>query len=157
MDGSRWAHLAQALSLGSRALRKRITRLTRPYQLTDTEFLFLCCCRGEGVPVAQGQIGDSLGLSPAQVSGIAEKLRSSGLVTMKRGTADRRKQFCILTEQGEQLEHRLADELRVDLPKCGIRIGDVDLDHLLFLLDKLIATKLTATDPTSDTTDMEAA
>lgn len=154
MDGSHWARLAQALSLGSRALRKRISRLTRPYQLTDTDFLFLCCCRREGVPVAQGQVGDSLGLSPAQVNGIAEKLRAAGLVNVQRGTADRRKQFCILTVQGEQLERRLAEELRVDLPNCGIRIGDVDVNHLPSLLDNLVATDVTAS---PDTTDMEAA
>lgn len=153
MNGSRWAQLAQALSLGSRALRKRITRLTRPYQLTDTEFLFLCCCRREGAPIPQGQVGDSLALSPAQVSTIAEKLRCAGLVTVRRGTNDRRKQFCILTEQGEQLERRLAEELRVDLPKCGIQLGDVELNHLLSLLDKLVASDVTA----SEQTDMEAA
>jgi DNA-binding MarR family transcriptional regulator len=153
MDGSHWAQLAQALSLGSRALRKRITRLTRPHQLTDTEFLFLCCCLREGVPIPQGQVGDSLGLSPAQVSGIAEKLRAAGLVTVERGTSDRRKQFCILTARGEQLERHLAEKLRVDSSQCGIGFSDVDLNHLLSLLDKLVAFEQTG----PDQADMEAA
>lgn len=139
MDGSRWAELAQALLLGSRALRKRIARLTGQHDLTDTEFLVLCCCRREGGEIPQALIADSLGLSPAQVSVITEKLRTRELVLVQRGKTDRRKQFCVLTEQGERLERHLAQQLREELPQSGIRIGAVDLDQLLSLLDALVS------------------
>ncbi len=158
MDGSRWAELAQALLLGSRALRKRIARLTRPHNLTDTEFLVLCCCRRGGGEIPQSLIADSLGLSPAQVSVITEKLRAAELVGVQRGTHDRRKQYCVLTEQGEALERRLAAELREDLPQSGIRIGQVDLDQLLTLLDALVSKPSEAVPtPADESPEREAA
>ncbi|HIF33052.1 MAG TPA: MarR family transcriptional regulator [Planctomycetes bacterium] len=137
MDGSHWADLAQALTLGSRALRRRIADVTLRHKLTDTEFLFLCYCQREPTPVVQSQIAVSLGLSPAQVSGITEKLRTAGLIAVERGVQDRRKQFCLLSEKGAQLERLLAEELRQSLPRGGFQMKRLDLERLLELLDHL--------------------
>jgi DNA-binding MarR family transcriptional regulator len=137
MDGSHWADLAQALTLGSRALRRRIADVTLRHKLTDTEFLFLCYCRREPTPVGQSQIAVSLGLSPAQVSGITEKLRTAGLIAVERGVQDRRKQFCLLSEKGAQLERLLAEELRQSLPRGGFQMKRADLERLLEFLDHL--------------------
>lgn len=151
MDGSHWADLAQALTLGSRALRRRIADVTLRHRLTDTEFLFLCCCRRGPTPVGQSHIASSVGLSAAQVSGITEKLRTTGLISVQRGVRDRRKQFCLLSQKGGQLERQLAEELRDSLPDKSFQMGRADLQRLMQLLDQVIRAEVNPDDAKTST------
>lgn len=71
----------------------------------------LWACR-EAPPAgfSQSQLAATLGISAAQVSGLVERLRRSGLLASRRAEADRRRQHWCLTPTGRaRLEAILLD------------------------------------------------
>jgi DNA-binding MarR family transcriptional regulator len=88
-------------SNASRNLRRRLTDITSALDLSDTELIVVWMCSGEGR--VQIDLAGSTGISPAQMSGLVERLRSRGLVAMHRQAGDRRRQIWRATAAGQAL------------------------------------------------------
>jgi DNA-binding MarR family transcriptional regulator len=110
-------------SSASRQLRRRLAEIAGRHDLSDTELLVLWISSGGGR--VQIELAGEIGVSPAQMSGIVERLRSRGLVEMRRQAVDRRRQECETTLLGsdvlartardlESLARSLADDLNAD-------------------------------------------
>ena len=93
-------------SHAGRHLRRRVAEIASSYDLSDTELLVLWACRGGGR--AQVDLAGEIGVSPAQTSGMVERLHTRGLIAMRRQAVDRRRQVCETTTAGHQLLERAA-------------------------------------------------
>ena len=89
------------LHVCSRQLRSMFSEQLRTVQLTDSEFLLLWICSQSGEqPTIQGQVVSWIGLSPAQLSGLVDRLYKRGLLSLERSDQDRRCQLLELTDSG---------------------------------------------------------
>src|SRR5215510_7646639 len=105
----RLLRLVHWTSNASRHLRKRLAELAKPLELSDTELLVVWLCSGGGR--IQVDLAGAIGISPAQMSGMVERLRSRGLVAMHRLAMDRRRQVWRTTQAGQTLLAEAADHL----------------------------------------------
>jgi DNA-binding MarR family transcriptional regulator len=100
----RLVQLAQATSLCGRELRRALQQWTRDLGLGDSDLLVLWSCARGGAPgVPQNGLADAVGLSPAQTSGLLDRLRQRGLVASRRPPRDRRRQLWRLEPKGLEL------------------------------------------------------
>ena len=100
----RLVRLAQAATACGRQLRRALQGQTRELGLSDTDLMVLwsCgCCADRGV--AQNHLVEEIGLSPAQTSGLLDRLKQRGLVASRRPAQDRRRQFWRLEPSGREL------------------------------------------------------
>src|SRR6187397_1426750 len=74
----RLLRLAHWTSTASRHLRRRIAEATSELDLSETELVIVWLCSGGGR--VQVDLAAATGISPAQMSGLVERLRSRGLV-----------------------------------------------------------------------------
>jgi DNA-binding MarR family transcriptional regulator len=89
--------------------------LTATLDLSDTELIVVWLCSdGDRVQV---DLAAATGISPAQMSGLMERLRSRGLVAMHRLARDRRRQIWRATPTGQSLLVNAAQHLN-DLAAC---------------------------------------
>jgi DNA-binding MarR family transcriptional regulator len=115
----RLLRLVHWTSTASRHLRKRLAELAKPFDLSDTELLVVWLCSGGGR--IQVELAGAIGISPAQMSGMVERLRSRGLVAMHRLAMDRRRQVWRTTAGGQTL---LADAaVQLNELAAGISLG----------------------------------
>ncbi len=109
ISGSRWADapwlsLAQLSARCARQLRGLLARCVERCGLSDGEFLLLwLCSTASEQGVAQRELAEGVAASPAQASGLVERLRQRGLIAASRRTGDRRKNYWRLTPEGERL------------------------------------------------------
>src|SRR5687768_15747008 len=96
-------------SHASRQLRRRLADVAGRLELSDTELLVLWVCSGGGR--VQIELAGEIGVSPAQTSGMVERLHSRGLIAMRRQAVDRRRQVCETTEAGIELLAGAAEDL----------------------------------------------
>jgi len=111
-------------STASRHLRRQLADVTAAFELTDSELLVIWLCRGTGW--VQVELAGTIGVSPAQMSGTVDRLRSRGLVGMHRPTMDRRRQVWRTTSGGQALLNLIAprlDELAASL-RDGLSADD---------------------------------
>lgn len=111
----RLLRLAHWTSTASRHLRRRIAEATAALDLSDTELIVVWLCSGEGR--VQIDLASAIGISPAQMSGLVERLRSRGLVAMHRQARDRRRQIWRATLEGQALLANAAGHLN-ELAEC---------------------------------------
>jgi DNA-binding MarR family transcriptional regulator len=111
----RLLRLAHWTSTASRHLRRRIAEATAALDLSETELIIVWLCSGGGR--VQIDLAAATGISPAQMSGLVERLRSRGLVAMHRLARDRRRQMWRATSAGEGLLANAAQHLS-DLATC---------------------------------------
>jgi DNA-binding MarR family transcriptional regulator len=96
-------------SAAGRQLRRQLADVATAFDLSDSELLVVWLCRGMGW--VQVELAGAIGVSPAQMSGIVERLGSRGLVEMHRPTIDRRRQVWRTTGEGAALLDRIAPHL----------------------------------------------
>jgi DNA-binding MarR family transcriptional regulator len=96
-------------SAASRHLRRRLAEVAGASDLSDAELLVLWFCHGGGQ--VQVELAAAIGISPAQMSGVVERLRSRELVAMHRSATDRRRQVWRTTAAGETLLAEIAGQL----------------------------------------------
>jgi DNA-binding MarR family transcriptional regulator len=77
------------LSATSRTLRRRLADLAARVGLTEHELLAVWLCLTAGR--AQSELATMLGISPAQMSGLVERLRGRGFIELQRPAQDRRR------------------------------------------------------------------
>lgn len=99
------------LSMCSRRLRQRIAECARRIGLNDAEFLILWLSN-QHMPAgaAQSDLVTATGVSPAQMSGLVEKLRRRQLLESRRCNLDRRRQLWLPTTTGQQLLNSVSKE-----------------------------------------------
>jgi DNA-binding MarR family transcriptional regulator len=97
-------------SSASRQLRRRLADVAAATGLSDTELLVVWLCSADGH--VQVEIAAAIGVSPAQMSGLVERLRSRGLVAMHRLAHDRRRQIWKATDAGPELLESIAERLQ---------------------------------------------
>lgn len=56
-------------------------------------------------------LAEELGITPANMTGIADRLSASGLVNRRQNPEDRREQLLELTDEGEELLNALRDRM----------------------------------------------
>lgn len=100
-QADRLLRLVHFTSSASRQLRRRLVEVGAALELTDSELLVVWLCSGCGR--VQGELAGSIGVSPAQMSGLVERLRARGLVAMHRSSTDRRRQVWRTTASGQTL------------------------------------------------------
>jgi DNA-binding MarR family transcriptional regulator len=105
-----------------RQLRRRLAEVAAAFDLTDTELLVVWLCSAGAC--VQIELAGAIGVSPSQMSGLAERLRSRGLVAMHRPALDRRRQMWVTTASGQVLLDRIAGRLET----IAAEIADV-LSH----------------------------
>ena len=86
----RLLRLVHWTSAANRQLRRRLAKLASAFGLSDAELLVMWLCHGSGY--VQVELAGAIGTSPAQMSGLVERLRTRGLVEMHRQAQDRRRQ-----------------------------------------------------------------
>jgi len=96
-------------SAASRHLRRRLADVAATVELTENELLVVWLCSGTGR--IQIDLAGAIGVSPAQMSGLVERLRARGLVAMHRLIVDRRRQIWRTTAEGSDLLTRIAKPL----------------------------------------------
>jgi DNA-binding MarR family transcriptional regulator len=109
-------------STASRHLRRRLAEAAEALSLSDTELLVVWLCSGGGR--IQMELAASIGISPAQMSGMVERLRARDLVAMHRLAADRRRQVWRTTSSGQTLLLQAAKHLN----ELADSVGD-ELSH----------------------------
>lgn len=97
--------LVQRASSAGRTLRRLLADHAAAADLSDAELLMLWLC-SDAHGMVQGELAAAIGVSPALMSGMVEKLRQRTLLEMQRSLVDRRRQVWRTTATGRQ---RLAD------------------------------------------------
>jgi MarR family transcriptional regulator, 2-MHQ and catechol-resistance regulon repressor len=113
--------LVQQASSAGRALRRLLADHAAHAGLSDAELLMLWLC-GDAHGMVQGELATAVGVSPALMSGMVERLRQRSLLEMQRSLVDRRRQVWRTTAAGRQVLAdlrpvlaRLAEQLRAAL------------------------------------------
>ena len=96
-------------SAASRQLRRRLAEAAAAIELSDPELLVLWLCRGGGQ--VQVDLAAAIGSSPAQMSGLVERLRGRTLIAVHRSITDRRRQVWRTTGAGDALLLQAAGHL----------------------------------------------
>lgn len=111
---AQWLLLVQAVTLCGRQLRRALADIATPRGLSDTDCLILWACgHAPAEGHAQHALANMLAVSPAQLSGLVERLSRCGWIVGRRPAHDRRRQYWRLTPTGQVLvEQLIADVAR---------------------------------------------
>jgi len=166
-SAAKWVGWGEQISLCSRIIREEISQTAARHGLSPIEFSMLFFCRPDGCSmrvsehdpraqrdcsdpqdeqspgVSQNQIAAAISVSAAHVSGLVEQLRSRGLLSGHRSTADRRRQHWRATDKGEAVLRAILEELapwavRLD-QDLGLRQGERTFRLLGRLTDALLS------------------
>jgi DNA-binding MarR family transcriptional regulator len=105
--------MCRGIVAGKLATRE-LGALVRPVGLVEAEFRLLWELAKTGSdltnsPKDQSGLADELAVSPAQISGLVERLRSQGLIESSSVGGDRRRQAWRLTAAGQQVTARVVN------------------------------------------------
>jgi MarR family 2-MHQ and catechol resistance regulon transcriptional repressor len=129
--------LVQRASSAGRTLRRLLADHAAAADLSDAELLMLWLC-GEGHGMVQGELAAAIGVSPALMSGMVERLRQRSLLEMQRSLVDRRRQVWRTTEAGRQLLADLRPVLVRLAGQLSERFSSADQQTLENLCDRLL-------------------
>ncbi len=100
----RLLRLVERASSAGRALRRLLADRAAAVQLSDAELLVVWLCGDAATPgMVQGDLAVAIGVSPALMSGLVQRLLERGLIEMQRSTVDRRRQVWRTTDLGRRL------------------------------------------------------
>ena len=134
--GARFLHLAQRASNAARALRRLLADVASPHDLTDAELLVIWLCADQQ-GVVQGELAEAIGVSPAQMSGVADGLKRRGLLDMQRSTVDRRRQVWHPTGEGHRMLAAICPRLRELAAKLDDQLPPAEQQKADELLSRL--------------------
>jgi len=136
---ARWASTTGRIVAGARRLRELLAQRLSQLNLSDAEFssLWLVHAR-QPHGVNQREIACHLGLSPARISGIVERLRTLGLLASERSDKDRRKQHWRLTADGAQRLDDLTRELSPWIHRCLGQVSASEHTELANRIEMLV-------------------
>jgi len=100
-DVDHLTRLARWLTVCFRALNRFFSVELAALDLSPVEFILLWTCgQNRNSSMSQSQLASMTGVSPAQLSQTAERLRRQGWIVLVRSKTDRRRQSLELTPQG---------------------------------------------------------
>ncbi|WP_425618708.1 MarR family winged helix-turn-helix transcriptional regulator [Anatilimnocola sp. NA78] len=132
-----WLQLLLQTGAASRSWRQQLAEQIAGHELTDQEFLVLWLC--DERPQArrgQGDLAEAVGASPAQMSGLVERLRRRNLLCFERLGRDRRRQVWQLTDDGQQLLTELCRSLSSRREHPSNRLTCDEQRQLLELIER---------------------
>jgi DNA-binding MarR family transcriptional regulator len=91
-------------------------------------------------PVAQADLGRSVGLDPKDLVGILNDLQSAGLAVREPDPSDRRKNAVSLTEEGQRLLRRCEKAAREANAALLAPLSEAERDQLMGLLIRISGT-----------------
>ncbi len=110
----------------------------RPFGLAEPEFRVLTTLFSQAEGVAHpSDLCARTGQSPANMSRISDALVSRDLITRVSSAKDRRRMVLRITEQGEELVHRLLPVLFAPLKEMFCEFSDGDLERLIAQFKRL--------------------
>lgn len=136
----RLLRLVERASGAGRSLRRLLAEHAAAAGLSDAELLVVWLAGDRGGPgMVQGDLATAIGVSPALMSGLVERLRQRGLVEVQRSAVDRRRQVWRTTEQGRQLLAALRPQLAHAAAQIDRQLPVGDQVALLALCEQLTA------------------
>jgi DNA-binding MarR family transcriptional regulator len=136
VPAERLLRLVHWTSAASRQLRRRLAEVAQRFDLSDAELLVVWLCHGNGH--VQVELASAIGISPAQMSGLAERLRARGLVGMHRLAMDRRRQVWRTSPTGEALLREVAGHLDELAAVVGGAISPAEQQATETLCERLV-------------------
>ncbi|RYX97641.1 MAG: MarR family transcriptional regulator [Comamonadaceae bacterium] len=133
------ARFSVALHTTTRGWRMAIERRLKASGLSNAGWLAIASAASAGRPLAQSELAQRLGVEPATMVAMVDRLVGSGLVVRQPSETDRRVNLVVLTPEGKKLYKSVkvqADAVRREL------LASIDRDQLLIateLLEKLQA------------------
>jgi DNA-binding MarR family transcriptional regulator len=124
-------------SAAGRQLRRKLTAVAADLELSDTELLVVWLSQGAGR--VQVELAAAIGVSPAQMSGIVERLGARSLVAMHRSAVDRRRQVWRTTAAGMALLDRAAPSLEELAAQISRTLAPHEQNAVLELCERLAA------------------
>jgi DNA-binding MarR family transcriptional regulator len=129
--------LVQRASSAGRTLRRLLADHAAAAGLSDAELLMIWLC-GDVHGMVQGELAMAVGVSPALMSGMVERLRQRSLLEMQRSLVDRRRQVWRTTETGRQLIANLRPVLLRLAEQLAERFSPIDQQTLECLCERLL-------------------
>lgn len=132
-----WLRLVMQVGTVARAARRQLAVQVAGSELSEQEFLVLWLCDDATLtPRSQGELADVVGVSPAQMSGLVDRLRRRDLLQFERLGRDRRRQVWQLTVEGRALLTEVCRQLAVAGAKLSGNLVDAEQLQLLSLLER---------------------
>jgi DNA-binding MarR family transcriptional regulator len=146
-SAARWVALAQRMLACARVFRDELASHAAEWHVNEQEFLLLWSCR-EAPPdgVSQTELAERLAVSPAQVSGLVERLRCGRLLESRRAECDRRRQLWRLTPAGQVVLGDCLSDLVAWAESLDRRLGSDTVRVLCRWLDQLVSSGLPSAD-----------
>jgi DNA-binding MarR family transcriptional regulator len=145
-----WLNLVLQSGAAARAWRDRLAELVDQQELSDQEFIVLWLCADR--PAAergQSHLAEAMGTSPAQMSGLVDRLRRRNLLQFERLDHDRRRQVWQLTDAGQHLLHQLSSAVAASQPPLHGSLSRGEAQQLLRLLQLWFPSESTSTGSSS--------
>lgn len=117
-------------------VRRAISRVLEPYDITPQQYNVLRILRGageQGLPTLE--IADRMIEQAPGVTRLLDRLEAKGWVRRQRCSEDRRQVLCWLTPAGLDLVTRLDEPVESADAEAVAALSPEDQDHLLRLLD----------------------
>ncbi len=121
-------------------VRRAISRVLEPYDITPQQYNVLRILRGageQGLPTLD--IADRMIEQAPGVTRLLDRLEAKGWVRRQRCPEDRRQVLCWLTPAGLELVTRLDEPVESADAEAVAELSPEDQDHLLKLLDAVRA------------------
>jgi DNA-binding MarR family transcriptional regulator len=83
-------------------------------------------------------LADSLHITPGAVTGLSDKLISSGYANRKRDTNDRRVVHLEITDQGKEILRQFRTEIKSVVEQFFVGLSDEDIHHLIRIYQKVL-------------------
>lgn len=144
LEAERLLQLVFRLGVASRTIRRRLAGLAGQFDLGEHELLVLWQCRTGGR--AQSELAVALGISPAQVSGLVDRLREEGLLELQRQDQDRRRHVWRLSLAGRQRLMQAMPHLEAMARELSRELSSEDQQRLLTLCQRLVPACLPVSD-----------
>lgn len=112
-----------------RAVSLDAYKMSKQYNLTGPQSLILRTLVKNG-PLSSASLSSRLYVTPANITGIVDRLEKRGLVQRVSKEGDRRVALIALTESGEELSKSLPDPLE---KKLIYELADLETEHVRIL------------------------
>lgn len=135
-----WSDLTQLVSVCGREMRRALAGCIAECGVTTNEFLLLWACDQptEDDP-PQNELAATIGVSPAQLSGLVERMTQQGVLLAHRRDDDRRKRFLRLSEAGRELFERCTRKLDAVSHQLNRQVSAAEQTRASDLLRQLLA------------------
>jgi DNA-binding MarR family transcriptional regulator len=112
--------------------------MARQYGVTGPQSLVIKCLHASEDPLSSAALSRLLNVTPANITGIIDRLEEKGLVGRTRKTDDRRIQLIGLTEQGREQARKLPDLIEEKLVRGMETLSSEEVGEIYKSIDTII-------------------